>query len=90
LGRRFCRFIEKGRPSIFPISAKVFRAGHPQALFKRVSVNRAIVDLLKDGIEAYEQRRQSFFELADRYRRATDQNEIERLREQLARMTFGS
>jgi hypothetical protein len=45
---------------------------------------------LKDGIESYEQRRRSFFELADRYRKATDENEIEQLREQLARMTFGS
>jgi metal-responsive CopG/Arc/MetJ family transcriptional regulator len=56
---------------------------------RHISINRAIVDLLTDAIQAYERRRQSFLELADRYRRATDQNEIEKLRDQLAEMTFG-
>jgi len=56
---------------------------------RHVTVNRAIVDLLKDAIAAYEQRRQSFLELADRFQRATDPAEIDRLRTQLAQMTFG-
>jgi hypothetical protein len=56
---------------------------------RRVSVNRTLVDLLRDAIEAYEQRRTAFFELADRFQKATDPAESERLREELARMTFG-
>jgi hypothetical protein len=38
---------------------------------------------------AYEQRRTAFLELADRFQKSTDPNETERLREELARMTFG-
>jgi hypothetical protein len=56
---------------------------------RHVSGNRAIVDLLSDAIAAYEQRRDAFFALADRFRKSTDPAESERLREELARMTFG-
>jgi metal-responsive CopG/Arc/MetJ family transcriptional regulator len=57
---------------------------------RRVSSNRAIVDLLTDAIAAYEQRRAAFLELADRFQKSTDPTETEQLREELARMTFGS
>ena len=60
------------------------------ATSRHVSANRAIVDLLADAITAYEQRRAAFFELADRFQKSTDPTETERLREDLARMTFGS
>ena len=60
------------------------------AATRRVSVNRAIIDLLQDAITAYDQRRAAFFELAERFQKATDPAEIERLRELLAQMTFGS
>jgi hypothetical protein len=57
---------------------------------RHVSSNRAIVDLLSDGITAYEQRRTAFLELADRFQKSTDPAETARLREELARMTFGA
>jgi metal-responsive CopG/Arc/MetJ family transcriptional regulator len=56
---------------------------------RRVSGNRAIVDLLGDAITAYEQRRAAFLELADRFQKSSDPAETARLREELARMTFG-
>jgi hypothetical protein len=56
---------------------------------RHVSANRAIIDLLADAITAYEQRRTIFLELADRFQRSTDPAETERLREELANMTFG-
>lgn len=59
------------------------------AAARHVSANRAIVDLLADAIKAYEERRTSFLELADRFQRSTDPGETERLREELANMTFG-
>jgi hypothetical protein len=59
------------------------------AVSRHVSGNRAIVDLLSDAIAAYEQRRDAFFALADRFRKSKDPAESERLREELARMTFG-
>ena len=60
------------------------------ATSRHVTGNRAIVDLLADAITLYEQRRTAFFELADRFQKSTDPTEIERLRDELARMTFGS
>jgi hypothetical protein len=60
------------------------------AAARHVSANRAIVDLLGDAIAAYEQRRTAFFELADRFRNATEPAEAERLSEELARMVFGN
>jgi hypothetical protein len=57
---------------------------------RRVSQNRALVDLIRDGISAYRERRAEFFTLADRFQKSGDPAEIERLREELARMTFGS
>jgi len=56
---------------------------------RRVSANRAIVDLLADAISAYEERRKTFLELADRFQKSNDPAETERLRHELARMTFG-
>jgi metal-responsive CopG/Arc/MetJ family transcriptional regulator len=56
---------------------------------RHVSANRAIIDLLADGIEAYEQRRKDFLALADRFQKSKDPAETKRLREELARMTFG-
>jgi hypothetical protein len=60
------------------------------ALSRRVSANRAIVDLLDDAITAYDQRRRAFLELADRFQKSTDPAESDRLREELARITFGN
>jgi hypothetical protein len=60
------------------------------AVSRHVSANRAIVELLGDAIVAFEQRRAAFLELADRFQKSTESAEIERLREELAQMTFGS
>lgn len=56
---------------------------------RHVSANRAIIDLLSDGIAAYDQRRAAFLALADHFQKSTDPAETARLREELARMTFG-
>jgi len=60
------------------------------AVNRHVSGNRAIVDLLSEAIAAYEQRRKAFFELADRFQKSTNPVETKSLREELAKMTFGS
>jgi hypothetical protein len=60
------------------------------AASRHVSANRAIVDLLDDAINAYDQRRTTFLELADRFQKSTNPAESDRLREELARMTFGN
>ncbi len=60
------------------------------AASRHVTGNRAIVDLLTDAILAYEQRRSAFLELADRFQKSKKPAETERLRQELARMTFGN
>jgi predicted DNA-binding protein len=55
----------------------------------RTSANRVLVELIESGLEAREQERKHFLELADRLVRARDPHEQTRLKEELARMTFG-
>ena len=62
-----------------------------QALAKRrgTSANRVIIDLIESGLEAKEREKVAFFELADRLAHTSDRTEQKRLKEELARMTFG-
>lgn len=62
-----------------------------QALAKRrrTSANRVIIDLIETGLEAKEQEKVAFLDLADRLTRASDPAEQTRLKEELARLTFG-
>jgi hypothetical protein len=60
------------------------------AATRHVSANRAMIDLLRDAIAAYDQRKKAFLDLADRFQKSTDPSETEKLREELASITFGS
>jgi predicted DNA-binding protein len=55
----------------------------------RTSANRILVELIEAGIEAREQERKHFLEMADRLASTSDPEEQSRLKEELARMTFG-
>lgn len=44
---------------------------------------------IESGLKAREQERKRFLELADRFARTPDPEEQSRLKEELARMTFG-
>jgi predicted DNA-binding protein len=54
------------------------------------SANQVLGSLIETGLEARESERQRFFQLAERLRSATDRSELERVKQELARMTFGS
>jgi len=54
---------------------------------RHVTSNRVILDLIEDGIAAYDTRRAAFLELTDQFQ--TDPAESERLLEKLVQMTFG-
>jgi hypothetical protein len=62
-----------------------------QALAKRrhTSANRVIVDLIDSGLDAKEREKVVFLDLADRLANTSDRAEQKRLKEELARMTFG-
>ncbi len=60
------------------------------AKIRRLSSNRMLVELIENGIEAEKRKQQEFFELAERFRNATDPQEAKRLGDELGRMVFGS
>jgi predicted DNA-binding protein len=55
----------------------------------RTSANRVLVELIESGLEVREQEKQHFLDLADRLGSSQDPAEQSRLKEELARMTFG-
>ena len=56
---------------------------------RRLSANRMLVELIENGIEAEKQKQQEFFGLAERFRSATDPDEVRRLGDEMGRMVFG-
>ena len=56
---------------------------------RKASANRVLEDLIKSGLEAAENERRRFFNLTDRLIASTDPTERQRLKEELARITFG-
>ena len=56
---------------------------------RRVSANRMLVELIENGMEAEKRKQREFFDLAERFRSATDPQEAKRLGDQMGRMVFG-
>ena len=56
---------------------------------RRLSDNRVLVDLIEQGIQARKEKEKAFFELAKRFRAASDPEEVEQLGDQLGRFVFG-
>lgn len=71
------------------LPAGVARRVKSLATTARKSANRVIVDLIESGLEAREREKKRFFEVADRLARSRDAEEQKRLKDELARMTFG-
>jgi hypothetical protein len=55
----------------------------------RTSASRVLVDLVEAGLAARESEKRRFLDLADRLARSDDPAEQARLKEELARLTFG-
>jgi hypothetical protein len=66
-------------------------AAHVRSMAKRrrLSSNRMLVELIENGIVADKRKQQEFFDLAERFRDATDPADVKRLGDQLGRMVFG-
>lgn len=56
---------------------------------RRLSDNRVLVELIEQGILARKEKEKAFFELAKRFRGASDPEEVEQLGDQLGRFVFG-
>ena len=57
---------------------------------RRLSANRMLLELIENGMEAEKRKQQEFFDLAERFRSATDPEDVKRLGEQMGRMVFGN
>jgi hypothetical protein len=57
---------------------------------RRLSANRMLVELIENGMEAEKRKQQEFFNLAERFRSATDPDEVKRLSDRMGRMVFGN
>lgn len=71
------------------LPARVARRVKSLMKTSNVSANRIIVELIESGLEAREQERKRFIDLADRLAQTRDPKEQKRVKEELARMTFG-
>jgi len=71
------------------LPARVARRVKSLAQTRNAGTSRVIVDLIESGLDAREQEKQRFLDLADRLARSRDPSEQKRLKEELARMTFG-
>ncbi|MHB8413220.1 MAG: hypothetical protein ACYDDI_14910 [Candidatus Acidiferrales bacterium] len=56
---------------------------------QHTSTNRVLVELIESGIESKETEKSKFFELADQLTASSDPAERKRIKDELARMTFG-
>jgi hypothetical protein len=72
------------------LPAKIAAQVRTLAKTRRLSSNRMLVELIENGIEAEKRKQQEFFDLAERFRSATDPKEAQRLGDELGRMVFGS
>jgi hypothetical protein len=57
---------------------------------RNTSANRVLVDLIEAGIQSKESEKDRFFALTNRLAESTDPAERQRIKKELARMTFGS
>ena len=71
------------------LPARVARRVKSLAETSRTSTSRIIADLIESGLDAREQEKRRFLELADRLSSSRDPEEQKRLKEELAHMTFG-
>ena len=71
------------------LPSQVARRVKALARTRKSSANRVLVDLIQTGLESAENERRRFFDLADRLAVASDPGERQRLKQELARMTFG-
>ena len=56
---------------------------------RKASANRVLVDLIEAGLQSKDAEKERFFSLVNRLTESRDASERQRLKEELARMTFG-
>ena len=81
--------LEKPIRQSVSLPARLARRVRTLAKNRKTSTNRVLVELIETGIESKEGEKSRFFELADQLSAISDPAERKRIKEILARMTFG-
>jgi hypothetical protein len=63
---------------------------HAIAKTRKTSANRVLVDLIEAGLRSKESEKERFFALTNQLSVSNDPSERQRIKKELARMTFGS
>lgn len=74
---------------IVSLPANVAARVRGMAKTRGLSVNRMLVKLIENGMEAEKRKQREFFDLAARFHAATDLEEVRRLGSQMGHMVFG-
>jgi len=85
----FMPIVEKTIRQSVSLPPRVARRVHALARTRKTSASRVVVDLIEAGLEAQERDKKLFFSLADRLVHCADPEQQKRLKEDLARLTFG-
>jgi len=56
---------------------------------RRLSDNRVLVELVEQGLEAQKEKEKAFFSLAERFRAASDPEDVKQLGSEMGRFVFG-
>lgn len=71
------------------IPTRIAKRVRALAKTRKTSANRVLVDLIEAGLQSKEAEKERFFLLVNRLTESPDSAERQRLKEELARMTFG-
>ncbi len=71
------------------IPAGIAKRVRTLAKTQKTSANRVLVDLIEAGLQSKEAEKQRFFSLVSQLTESSDPSERERLKKELARLTFG-
>ena len=71
------------------IPSGVARRVRALAKTRKTSANRVLIDLIEAGLQSKEAEKERFFSLVNRLTESRDAAERQRLKDELARMTFG-
>jgi hypothetical protein len=81
--------IEKTIRQSISLPSPVARRVKAMAKSRKVSANRVLVELVESGLQSKEDEKFRFFQLAEQLQKSTDIAEQQKLKAELARMTFG-
>jgi hypothetical protein len=80
---------EKAVRQSVSIPERIARRVRVLAKTQKTSANRVLVDLIEAGLESKEAEKARFFALANQLSESRNPGEREKLKQELARMTFG-